>query len=95
MDAPLYPPAQAFVMPERLPRRLNTRDVSIQDLMTHPQGRAVVLKQLPEIEQRLGFPQLRPHLYNFAFRDLLQFGLVQEPDLARIDEELARLEPVR
>jgi hypothetical protein len=95
MDAPLYPPAQAYVAPERFPRQLDTRDVSIAELLAIPAARAVIMKELPLIQQVIGMPQLKPHLSNFSIRDLVQFGIVKEDALARTDAELAKLGTVR
>ncbi|MET0180765.1 MAG: hypothetical protein ABW194_09850 [Novosphingobium sp.] len=94
MDAPIYPPAQVFVAPERVPRVLNTRDVSIADLMAIPEARAIVLKEMPQIESRLT-GQIAPHLGNFSFRDISQYRIAKAEDLDRIDPQLARLGPVK
>ena len=94
MDAPLYPPAQVYEAPARLPRALNTRDVSIADLMAIPAARAIVLKEMPYIEARLT-GQIAPHLGNFSFRDISQFNVAKPADLDRIDPQLAALGTIR
>ncbi len=91
MDAPLYPPAAAYVQPQRIPRRLDTRYISIAELRAIPAAWAIVLKEIPSIEQRIGNEQLQPHLGNFSFRSLTQFGVVKAADLDRIDPQLQAL----
>ena len=91
MDAPLYPPATAYVQPVRVPRKLDTKDTPIADLRAIPAAWAIVLKEIPTVEQRIGNEQLKPHLGNFSFRSLTQFGVVKTDDLDRIDVQLAAL----
>lgn len=91
MDAPLYPPARRFDRPRRLPRPLTTSDTAIADLKAIPEAWAVVLGEIPNVESRIGNEMLKPHLGNFSFRSLLQFGVVREDALDRIDEKLKLL----
>lgn len=91
MDAPLYPPATAFAQPMRQPRVLNTRDIAIADLQQIPAAWAIVLKEMPRIEAMIGNEQLKPHLGNFSFSDLIQFGIAKADALARIDAQLLTL----
>jgi hypothetical protein len=91
MDAPVYPPSTAYVQPARVPRPLDTKDTSIADLMAIPAAWAVVLKEIPTVQQRIGNEQLKPHLGNFSFRSLTQFGVVKSDDLDRIDAQLKTL----
>ncbi len=91
MDAPLYPPAAAFEQPARTARQLNTKDTAIADLKEIPAAWAIVLKEIPSIDARIGNEQLKPHLGNFSFRSLTQFGVVKANDLDRIDVQLRAL----
>lgn len=91
MDAPLYPPATAYVPPVRVPRALSTKDTAINDLMAIPAAWAIVLKEIPTVQQRISSEQMKPHLGNFAFRDLTQFGVFKAADLDRIDPQLKAL----
>lgn len=95
MDAPVYPPATAYEAPVHMPRALNTRDVSISDLRANPTAWAIVQKEIPGIEGRISVGMLKPHLGNFSFRSLTQFGLVHPPELDRIDAQLRQLEAAR
>lgn len=88
MDAPLYPAAVAFELPVRVPCGLSTKDTSVADLKAIPAAWAVILKELPRIEALFGNEMLKPHLGNFSFRSLLQFGVVQPEALDRIDKHL-------
>ncbi|UVO53083.1 hypothetical protein [Sphingomonas sp. SUN039] len=95
MDAPLYPPATAYVQPVRVHRPLDTKDTAIADLMAIPEAWAIVLKEIPNMQQRIGNEQLKPHLGNFSFRSLTQFGVVKAADLDRIDAQLKALGSAR
>ena len=95
MDAPLYPPATVFVQPTPVARELNTKDSSLADLMAIPAAWAIVVKEIPDVGLRVGNPMLKPHLGNFSFRSLTQFGLVKTEELDRIDPQLRALGEVR
>ena len=94
MDAPTYLPAEHFVQPVRLPRILTTKDTAIADLQAIPVAWAIVLKEAPGIQMLIGAPMLKPHLGNFSFRSLIQFGAVKGDALDRIDAQLKALGPV-
>ena len=95
MDAPLYPPASAFEQPVRAPRHLSTQDTAIADLKAIPAAWAIVLKEAPNIEARIGSEMIKPHLGNFSFRSLVQFGIVKTDILDRIDTQFQALGAVR
>jgi hypothetical protein len=95
MDAPLYPPATAYEQPVRMPRALSTKDTAINDLMAIPAAWAIVAKEIPNVHQRISSDQMKPHLGNFAFRDLIQFGVFKAADLDRIDPQLKALGAVQ
>ena len=95
MDAPTYPPASAFVQPQRLPRALNTSDVAIADLKAVPAAWVIVEKEIAGVQMRIGNDALKAHLGNFSFRDLVQFGVVKAADLDRIDVQLKTLGEVK
>ena len=95
MDAPIYPPATAFVQPKWLPRMMSTRDTPINVLQVNPTAWAIVMKELPGIERRIGNPMILPHLGNFSIRSLIQFGPLPEEALDRADEQLRALGEIR
>jgi hypothetical protein len=90
MDAPLYPPASAFVQPERVPQRLSARETPISTLQTVPAAWAIVLKEIP-IMENLITGGLKPHMGNFSLESLLPFGAARPDVLERIDRQLAAL----
>ena len=94
MDAPVYPPASHFVQPLRLARILNTKDTAIADLQAIPAAWAIVLEESPSVRMLVNTPMLKPHLGNFSFQSLVQFGAVKADALARIDARLRMLGPV-
>jgi hypothetical protein len=91
MDAPLYLPSSAYHAPHRLPQPMSTKTVSIADLMANPAAKAILVREIPGLEMRLNIDQIKPHLGNFAFRDLVQFGFVKAEPLDRADEQLKAL----
>ncbi len=91
MDAPTYPPAQEFIAPRRLPRALTTAETSIADLRAIPEAWAIVVAEMPNVEARTSNDMLKPHLGNFSFRSLVQFGVVKAADLDRVDAKLKTL----
>ena len=91
MDAPLYPPATAYERPATAPHRLNTITTSIAALLADPAAKAILVKEIPGFEARVGNPQLKPHLDNFSMRSLVQFGLFKAEELDRVDAELRAL----
>ena len=94
MDAPVYPPSAHFVPPVRTPRVLSTKDTAIADLMAIPAAWAIVQKNLPGTQMTLGNSTLKPHLGNFSFRSLVQFGAFKADALDKVDGELRALGPV-
>lgn len=95
MDAPLFPPATTFVLPERVAYQVSTRNTPIAELMKIPAAWAVVVKEVPGIEKRLGNPMLKPHLGNFSLRSLVQFGFSTNEQLDRIDAQLQGLGEIK
>ena len=91
MDAPTYPAAASFVQPQRLAQPLSTYATSIATLQANPAAWAIVKKEIPNVEARISNEQLKPHLGNFSFRSVLQFGIVQAEALDRIDPQLRAL----
>ena len=91
MDAPLYPPSQAYERPVVVPHRMDTKTTSIAALLADPAARAIILREIPTFESRVGNEQLKPHLYNFSPRSLVQFGVFQAEALDRVDRQLAAL----
>ncbi|WP_159987327.1 hypothetical protein [Novosphingobium sp. 18052] len=70
---------------------LDTKDTAIADLKAIPQAWAIVEAEIPNIEGRIGNEIIKPHLGNFSFRSLLQFGVVKPDALDRIDQRLKAL----
>ena len=91
MDAPLYPPAAAFVQPEQVPQPLSSAETPITTLKANPAAWAIVNKEIPGMDRRVGGDQIRPHLGNFSLESLLPFGIVQRDALERIDQQLRAL----
>lgn len=91
MDAPLYPPSTAFEQPAILPYTLNTGSTSIATLLANPAAKAILIAEIPAMEQRIGSEQIKPHLDNFSPRSLVQFGLFKATDLDRVDAQLRAL----
>lgn len=91
MDAPLFPPATDFVQPRRLPQRLSAAETPIAILKTIPQAWAIVTREIPGMDRRVGSDQIRPHLNNFSLESLLPFGAVPRDAVARIDTQFLAL----
>ncbi len=91
MDAPVYPPAKSYEAPRRLPRLLSVKDTPIAVLQKIPAAWAIVAKEIPGMEMRVGAGPIRPHLGNFSLASLLQFGAVPKDALERIDPQLKAL----
>lgn len=95
MDAPIYPPATVYVAPQRAAYVVSTINTPIAQLMAIPAARAVIVEEIPGIEARLSVPQLRPHLGNFSFRSLVQWGFSTAAQLDRVDARLRALGEIK
>ena len=95
MDAPLYPPATEFRMPERLARKVSTANTPIAELRQIPVAWAIVVKEVPGIDGRLNNEALKPHLGNFSLRSLVQFRFSTNEQLDKVDAQLAKLGEVK
>ena len=95
MDAPLYPPSQAYEPPIVLAYRMTTANTAIATLLADPAAKAILLREIPGFESRIGNDQLKPHLGNFSPRSLVQFGVFQADALDRIDVQLLALTAAR
>lgn len=95
MDAPLYPPAKAFVAPIRLPRVLTSADTPVAVLRGNPAAWTVVTTLIPGLAGRIGSEAIKPHLTNFSLRTLVQFGVIPADQLPAIDARLSALGAVR
>ncbi|MCX7284545.1 MAG: hypothetical protein NTX28_10960 [Novosphingobium sp.] len=91
MDAPIYPPAALFVAPQKFAQPLSSRDTSITTLKAHPAAWAIVNKEIPGMDRRVGGDQISPHLGNFGLALLRPFGIVPRDALERIDRQLRAL----
>jgi hypothetical protein len=94
MDAPLYPPAERFVLPMRQPRILNTRESSMAEIMAIPDVWAMVVKLMPGIIMATGSAQMKPHLGNMSLHDLVMFGAASADGLGQIDALLRAKGPM-
>lgn len=88
MDAPLYPPANAWVAPRILPQQMTTRNSSFAELLASPEAKAILQSEVPGFEMLISNPQLKPHLGNMSPRDLVQFGAFKADALDRVDAKL-------
>ena len=88
MDAPLYPPSQRYVAPERVPEPVTTRTSSFAEFLSNPQAKAILESEVPGFDRLLGNPQLKPHLGNMAPRTMVQFGAFKADALDRVDAKL-------
>jgi hypothetical protein len=92
IDAPVYPPAAAFVAPTTAPRPLAVRNYSTAELMQMPAAWAVVVKHMPGIKMMTSAEQAKPMLTTMTVADFSQFiGGDASAALAAIDAELAQL----
>jgi hypothetical protein len=91
MDAPLYPPSQAYEPPIVLAYPMTTANTAIATLLADPAAKAIILREIPGFESRIGNQQLKPHLGNFSPRSLVQFGVFQADALDRVDVQLRAL----
>lgn len=91
MDAPLYPPALAFEPPVIQAYRMTTTNTSIATLLSSPQIKAIMQREIPGYEARIKGDMLAPHLDNFSPRSLVQFGLFKADALDRVDAEILKL----
>jgi hypothetical protein len=91
MDAPLYPPSRAYEQPVVVPHRLDTATTSIAALLADPAAKAILLAEIPGFMARIGNEALKPHLYNFSPRSLVQFGIFKADALDRVDRQLGAL----
>lgn len=95
MDAPVYPPAAAFVQPARVPQPLSVSETPIARLRSIPAAWAVVEKEIPGMDRRVANPAMAVHLGNFSLESLLPFGVVPREALERIDPQLRALGEVK
>ena len=88
MEAPLYPPSQRYVAPERLVEPMTTRTSSFADFLANPEASAILESEVPGYDRLLGNPQLKPHMGNMAPRTMVQFGAFKADALDRVDAKL-------
>jgi hypothetical protein len=92
MDAPTYPPAEAYEPPASPPQRLSLENFSLAELMKMPAAWAIVVRHLPSVQRIVGAPMIQPHLDNFTVQSIGVFIKTATPEvLAAIDDELGRL----
>lgn len=91
LEAPLYPPADAFAPPEMLPTTLGVDSVSLRELLELPQTRAILFEEAPELKAASSAPNFQPHLGNFTVRGAMKDGMVSEGALMRIAARFSAL----
>ena len=91
MDAPLYPPSQAYEAPILVPYEMNTTNTSIAVLLANPAIKAIILKEMPIIGAMVSNEMLKPHLNNFSPRSLVQFGALKGDALDKVDAQIHML----
>lgn len=96
MEAPTYPPAEAFEAPIPAPYVLSLENVSLAELMKMPVAWDIVLRHLPSLKLMTSSAMMKLHLGNFTVLSVQTFVKTATPEvIAAIDEELGRLPPVR
>jgi hypothetical protein len=88
LDAPLYPPSQAWEPPIIVPQPMNTRTSSIADFLSNPKALAILKAQAPGLDLLIGSPLLKPHLGNMSPRDMVVFGAFKPDALDKVDAAL-------
>jgi hypothetical protein len=91
VDAPLYPPARVFVQPQRIAQPLSAYETPISVLKTFAAAWAIVNKEIPGMDRRVGGDQIRPHLGNFSLESLMPFGIVPREAIERVEQQLRAL----
>ncbi|MEO5587677.1 MAG: hypothetical protein ABIQ81_08300 [Novosphingobium sp.] len=90
MDALVYPPMTRYEAPRFVPRPMSAKDTAIADLKANPAAWAIVNKEIPGMDARVGGP-LAVHLGSFSLQTLVQFGAVPVAALPPIDAQLKAL----
>ena len=91
MDAPTYPPAQAFEPPVVVPLdALTTQTASLLTLMSSPAAWAIVVKHAP-IADALSHSPMFDAFGNATVDAFVAFGDVSPDAIVAIDAELAQL----
>ena len=88
MDAPLYPPAQAYEAPVFVPQPMTTRDSSFADFFANPEAKAILFAEAPGFQFAAQTAMLKPHLGNMSPGSLLQFGAATQAQLDKVDARL-------
>ena len=92
VDAPTYPPAIAFELPEPKPNVLRLDDVSVAELLEMPEAWSIVIKRMPALKMMVSTPMIKPHLGNMTVKSLSAFVKTAGPEVfTEIDEQLAKL----
>lgn len=95
LEAPDYPPSARFDPPRVLPHRLSIYTSSIAELQAHPEAWAIIVKAMPVAVAISDVAALKPHLGNFSFPSLIQFGLFPLGDVDAMERQLQALEEVQ
>ena len=92
MNAPIYPPSEAYEPPVYLPQELNTTTVSIAALLASPEAKAIVLRIIPDFETRVNDNEgLRAHADNLPASLMVPWGVVDAATMEKLDKELRAL----
>jgi hypothetical protein len=95
MDAPLYPPAQAYEEPRLVQATLGVDEVSVVDLLRGEATRAILDQEVPGLSGMVRAPQLRATASNVTLREMATFSfsarLFKEGAIERVDARLRAL----
>lgn len=91
MDAPTYPPAQAYEQPKALPQAVSTRTSSIVDLRDDPEAKAIVESVMPGTFAALQMPGLGLLIEPMSLRGGQSMGGGKVDQLNQLDQKFAEL----
>lgn len=91
MDAPLYPPAAAYVKPVAAAYRFGVDTLSVKEAVDSPAIKQIMLDEAPSLTFVLRATQTQTHISNWSIRSLATLTLVTPAQLARIEQRLLAL----
>lgn len=87
MDAPTYFPATVYVAPERLPSKLSAYYTPISMVQANPAAWKIATRVIPLAAMIVNADSMRPHLGNFSFQSLIDFGVATPESVKRLETE--------
>lgn len=91
MQAPIYPPAAAYVRPAPQPFEFTIDSITVFEAWNWPPLKAILVAEAPQLTQIMGYAQVQNHISNWTLRDLVGTGLVTAPVLDRIAARVVSL----